>query len=168
MEKEVLYSREARDKIFNGIDKIYNAIKITIGPKGRNVVIDKNKYPIIVNDGITIAKNFKLKNNRFENIGAKLIRQAANKTEKNAGDGTTGTTILTYEIIKNGLKYINDNYNPTPIKKYLNKFKKIIIEEIEKQSIKINNESQIEQIATISANNDKEIGKIIKEAIKNN
>ncbi len=165
MAKQMKYSEEARKSIKAGIDKVANAVKVTLGPRGRNVVIDK-KYgsPTITNDGVTIAKEIELED-PFENMGAQLIKEVASKTSDTAGDGTTTGTVLTQAIYTEGLKNITAGTNPMPVKRGIEKATKAVIEELKKISKPIKDKKEIAQVATISANNDKEIGEKIAHAM---
>jgi len=165
MAKEISFSNEARTKLVKGVNTLANAVKITLGPRGRNVIIGTELDPFITNDGVTIAKAIDLED-KFEKMGAQLIRQAAEKTEKNAGDGTTTAIILTQAIINEGLKHLIAGVNPMYLKRGLQKGLAIIVESIKQQSEEIKSEKQISQIATISANNDTLIGQLIGDATK--
>jgi chaperonin GroEL len=166
MAKQIQFSHEARTSLKKGVDKLADAVKVTIGARGRNVVLDK-KYgsPIITNDGVTIAKEIELED-PYENMGAQLCKEVAEKTHDIAGDGTTTATILAQSIIEEGLKHVTAGVNPMFLKRGLEKGTKIIVDEIHKFSKAIKNSDEIAQIASISANNDPEIGKLIAEAMK--
>ena len=166
MAKDIIYGNEARLKIKEGVDKLANALKVTLGPCGRNVVLEKKYGPsTITKDGISVAKEIELKD-PVENIGAQLIKEVASKTNDGAGDGTTTATVLAQSIYNNSLKYVTSGANPVEIKKGIDLAVENVIAEIKNISKEIdNNSSDIEQVATISANNDSEIGKMIAEAM---
>ena len=166
MAKNIIYGNEARLKIKEGVDKLANAVKVTLGPCGRNVVLEKKYGPsTITKDGISVAKEIELKD-PVENIGAQLIKEVASKTNDGAGDGTTTATVLAQSIYNNSLKYVTSGANPVEIKKGIDLAVENVIAEIKNISKEIdNNSSDIEQVATISANNDSEIGKMIAEAM---
>ncbi len=165
MAKQIQFSHEARTSLKKGVDKLADAVKVTIGARGRNVVLDK-KYgsPVITNDGVTIAKEIELED-PYENMGAQLCKEVAEKTHDIAGDGTTTATILAQAIIEEGLKHVTAGVNPMFLKRGLEKGTKILVEEIHKFSKAIKNSDEIAQIATVSANNDPEIGKLIAQAM---
>jgi len=165
MAKQMQFSHEARNSLKKGVDKLADAVKVTIGARGRNVVLDK-KYgsPTITNDGVTIAKEIELEE-PYENMGAQLCKEVAEKTHDIAGDGTTTATILAQAIIEEGLKHVTAGVNPMFLKRGLEKGTKIIVDEIHKFSKSIKNSDEIAQIATVSANNDPEIGKLIAQAM---
>ncbi len=165
MAKQMKFGEEARRSIKAGIDKVANAVKVTLGPRGRNVVLDK-KYgsPTITNDGVTIAKEVDLED-PFENMGAQLIKEVASKTSDNAGDGTTTGTVLTQAIFTEGLKNITAGTNPMPVKRGIEKATAAVISELKKISKPIKDKKEIAQVATISANNDSEIGEKIANAM---
>lgn len=166
MAKQIQFSHDARTSLKNGVDKLANAVKVTLGPRGRNVVLDKKfGSPIITNDGVTIAKEIELED-AYENMGAQLCKEVAEKTHDLAGDGTTTATLLAQAIIEEGFKHVTAGVNPMYLKRGLDKASKIIIDKIHEFSKEINNQDEIAQIATISANNDPEVGKIIAEAMK--
>ncbi|MBN2830187.1 MAG: chaperonin GroEL [Candidatus Cloacimonetes bacterium] len=166
MAKQMQFSHDARTSLKAGVDKLADAVKVTLGPRGRNVVLDKKfGSPTITNDGVTIAKEIELED-VYENMGAQLCREVAEKTHDNAGDGTTTATILAQAIIEEGLKHVTAGVNPMYLKRGLEKASKTIIAKIHDFSKEINNQDEIAQIATISANNDPDIGKLIAEAMK--
>nr|YP_009394440.1 60-kDa chaperonin [Leptosiphonia brodiei]ARW63002.1 60-kDa chaperonin [Leptosiphonia brodiei] len=166
MNKIILYQDDARKALEKGMDILSEAVSITLGPKGRNVVLEK-KYgsPQIINDGVTIAKEIELSDS-IENTGVSLIRQAASKTNDVAGDGTTTATVLAYAIVKQGLKNVAAGSNPIVLKKGINKAVKFVTQKISQYSRPIDSSRDISQVASISAGNDKHIGKIISEAIQ--
>jgi len=166
MYKEILFGEEIRNKILKGIEILYNTVKITLGPKGCNVILDKNySSPLITKDGVTVAKEVELKD-RFYNMGAQIIKEVASKTSDIAGDGTTTATILAYIMIKEGMKYISSGVNPINLKKGMEKISLMVIEELNKFSKSCVTVNEIAQVATISSNNDSEIGKYIAEAVE--
>ncbi len=166
MAKQIQFSHDARTSLKNGVDKLADAVKVTLGPRGRNVVLDKKfGSPTITNDGVTIAKEIELED-AYENMGAQLCKEVAEKTHDLAGDGTTTATILAQAIIEEGLKHVTAGVNPMYLKRGLDKAVKIVIDKIHEYSKEINNQDEIAQIATISANNDPEIGKIIADAMQ--
>ena len=166
MAKQMLYSHEARTSLKKGVDQLADAVKVTLGPRGRNVVLDK-KYgsPTITNDGVTIAKEIELEG-EFENMGAQLCKEVAEKTHDVAGDGTTTATILAQAIIEEGLKHVTAGVNPMYLKRGLEKATKVVVDKIHEYSKEIKSNAEIAQIASISANNDTEIGKLIAEAME--
>ncbi len=165
--KIILYDIEGRDNLKAGVDKLANAVKITLGPKGRNVVIEKKfGSPQITKDGVTVAKEIEL-SDAMENIGAQLVKEVASKTGDDAGDGTTTATVLAQAIVSVGLKNVTAGANPMDLKRGIDKAVAKVVEELKKQSIKIGDDyTKIEQVATISANNDTEIGKLIAQAME--
>ncbi len=165
MSKELCFSSKARDSIANGVNVLADAVKVTLGPKGRNVAIEKSfGAPLITKDGVTVAKEVELKN-KFENMGAQMVKEVASKTNEEAGDGTTTATLLAQAIYCEGLKYISANQNPTKVKKGIDKAVQAVVKELGKLSNPVKGEKEIAQVGTISANNDAEIGKTISEAM---
>lgn len=165
MAKEILFGREAKEALERGVDTLANAVKVTLGPKGRNVVLDKSYgAPLITNDGVSIAKEIELED-KFENMGAELVKEVATKTNDVAGDGTTTATVLAQAMIKEGLKNVSAGANPVIVKKGIEKATKIAVEEIKKISTPINGKEDIARVASISAN-DIEIGNLISEAME--
>lgn len=165
MAKEIRFGKDARDSILAGVDKLADTVKITLGPKGRNVVLDQGYgSPLICNDGVTIARNIELKD-KFENMGAKLIYEVANNTNDTAGDGTTTATILAQTIIHKGVDAINRGANPVLVGQGISKAGKAVAKELTNLSHPIDTDADIENIATISSG-DEEIGKVIGEAMK--
>ena len=165
MAKQIKFGGSARYQLKKGVNKLANAVKVTLGPKGRNVVLDKGfGSPEITNDGVTIAKEIELEN-KFENIGASLVREAAEKTNDLAGDGTTTATLLTQAIVIEGLKNVTAGANPLSLKRGIEKGVKAIIESLKKMSKKVSGKAEIAQVATISAE-DPEVGDLIAEAIQ--
>ena len=163
MAKQLLYDEDSRRTLLKGVDKLTNAVRVTLGPKGRNVVLDKKfGAPTVTNDGVTIAKEIELED-PFENMGAQLVKEVATKTNDVAGDGTTTATLLAQSIIKEGLKNVTAGANPMDIKRGIEKAVKACVEHIEKMSKKIETAEEVSNIAVISANNDPEIGKLIAD-----
>ena len=167
MAKEIKFNIDARDELKKGIDQLANAVKVTLGPKGRNVVIEKKfGAPHITKDGVSVAKEIEL-DNAFENIGAQMVKEVASKTGDKAGDGTTTATVLAQAIVGVGLKNITAGANPMDLKRGIDKAVAKVVENIKTQSQEVDNDfSKIEQVATISANNDPTIGKLIAEAMQ--
>ena len=167
MAKKITFDTEARDALKRGVDALANAVKVTLGPKGRNVVIDKQfGGPSITKDGVTVAKEIELED-PLENMGAQMVKEVASKTNDIAGDGTTSATVLAQAIISNGLKNVAAGANPMDIKRGIDKAVKNIIEDITDQAQQVGDSyEKIEQVATISANNDSVIGSLIAEAMK--
>ena len=165
MAKELLFSSDAHQKILVGVEKLCNAVGATLGPRGRNVVIDKKfGAPTITKDGVTVAKEIELED-RFENMGAQLVKEVATKTNDIAGDGTTTASVLAQAIIKEGFKNVTAGSNPTLIKKGIDKAVSKVVEEIKKISKAVSSREEIRDVAAISANNDMEIGEYIAEAM---
>lgn len=166
MAKDITFNIEARDQLKKGVDALANAVKVTLGPKGRNVIIDKKfGAPSITKDGVTVAKEIEL-SNPIENMGAQMLKEVASKTADVAGDGTTTATVLAQAIITAGLKHVAAGANPMDLKRGIDKAVAIIVENLKQQSKAVGDDNQkIEQIATISANNDSAIGKLIALAM---
>lgn len=166
MAKEIKFDIEAREMLKQGVDELANAVKVTLGPKGRNVVIEKKfGAPQVTKDGVTVAKEIELEN-KFENIGAQMVKEVASKTSDDAGDGTTTATVLTQSIVTVGLKNVTAGANPMDLKRGMDKAVEKVVENLHKQSNQVGNDFQkIEQVASISANNDNEIGKLIADAM---
>jgi chaperonin GroEL len=162
--KQIIYGENARQALVRGIDKVANTVKVTLGPRGRTVILDRSS-PLVSNDGVTIAKEIELKD-KFENIGAKLIKEISSKTQDDAGDGTTTAIVLGQAIIKEGIKNITAGANPIEIKKGIEKAVLKVVENIKKNSVLINDKIMISQVASIAGNNDEEIGKLIAEAME--
>ena len=167
MAKDIKYNVEARDLLKHGVDQLADAVKITLGPKGRNVVIEKKfGAPQITKDGVTVAKEIELENH-FENTGAQLVKSVASKTGDDAGDGTTTATILTQAIVTEGLKNVTAGANPMDLKRGIDKAVKAAVEFIKNNAELVgDNYDKIEQVATVSANNDPEIGKLLADAMR--
>ena len=167
MAKDITYNVEAREALKRGVDQLADAVKVTLGPKGRNVIIDK-KYgaPHITKDGVTVAKEIELKD-AAENLGAQLVKEVASKTGDQAGDGTTTATVLAQTIVGVGLKNVTAGANPLDLKRGIDKAVAAVVAEIKKNAVVVgNNFDKIEQVATVSANNDAEIGKLIADAMR--
>ncbi len=165
MAKQILFDTEARDKLKRGVDTLANAVKVTLGPKGRNVILDKKfGSPAITKDGVTVAKEIELKDS-IENMGAQLVKEVASKTADQAGDGTTTATVLAQSIYTIGAKNVAAGANPMDLKRGIEKAVSAVVAELKKQSQAISSSKEITQVATISANNDHEIGKMIADAM---
>src|SRR5437667_5179019 len=164
--KEVRFSTEARDKLLRGVDILANAVRVTLGPKGRNVVLDKSfGAPRITKDGVTVAKEIEL-DDKFENMGAQMVREVAQKTSDRAGDGTTTATVLAQAIVKEGAKAVAAGVSPRDLKRGIDRTIEALIGDIEQNSSKIRSNDEIAQVATISANGDAEIGRFLADAMK--
>jgi chaperonin GroEL len=163
--KEVKFSTEAREKMLRGIDILAGAVRVTLGPKGRNVVLDRFGAPRITKDGVTVAKEIEL-DDRFENMGAQMVREIASKTSYLAGDGTTTATVLGQAIVKEGAKAIAAGMNPMDLKRGVDLAIDAVVEDLKQNSKKVTSNEEITQVATISANGDAEIGRFIANAIK--
>ncbi|AUJ52865.1 chaperonin GroL [Staphylococcus hominis subsp. hominis] len=165
MAKDLKFSEDARQAMLRGVDKLANAVKVTIGPKGRNVVLDKEYVaPLITNDGVTIAKEIELED-PYENMGAKLVQEVANKTNEIAGDGTTTATVLAQAMIQEGLKNVTSGANPVGLREGIDKAVRVAVEALHDISQKVENKNEIAQVGAISAA-DEEIGKYISEAME--
>jgi chaperonin GroEL len=165
MGKEILYSIDARTKILAGVNKLADAVKATLGPKGRNAILEKSfGAPTVTKDGVTVAKEIDLED-KFENMGAHMVREVASKTSDVAGDGTTTATILAQSIYREGVKLVTSGANPMDLKRGIDKAVDVVIEELKKMSKPTKDRKEIAQIGTISANNDETIGNIIAEAM---
>ena len=163
--KQVLFSDDARAKIVNGVNVLANAVKVTLGPKGRNVVLERSfGAPTVTKDGVSVAKEIELKD-KFENMGAQLVKEVAYKTSDNAGDGTTTATVLAQAIVREGFKYVAAGFNPTDLKRGIDKAVAAIVDEIKKISKPTTTSKEIAQVGSISANSDSDIGNIIAEAM---
>ena len=164
--KEVRFSTDARDKMLRGVDILANAVKVTLGPKGRNVVLDKSfGAPRITKDGVTVAKEIELED-KFENMGAQMVREVASKTSDQAGDGTTTATVLAHAIVREGAKAVAAGMNPMDLKRGIDLAVDAVVDELKKHSKKLTSNDEIAQIATISANGDREIGRFLADAMK--
>jgi chaperonin GroEL len=164
--KDVKFSTDARDKMLRGIDILANAVKVTLGPKGRNVVLDKSfGAPRITKDGVTVAKDIEL-DDKFENMGAQMVREVASKTSDLAGDGTTTATVLAQAIVREGAKAVAAGMNPMDLKRGIDLAVEAVVEDLKKNSKKVTSNDEIAQVGTISANGDQEIGRFLAEAMK--
>ncbi len=166
MPKELQFSTKARSLLGSGVDQLAEAVKVTLGPKGRNVVLDKKfGSPTVTKDGVTVAKEIELENH-FENMGAQMVKEVASKTSDIAGDGTTTATLLAQAIFKQGLKSVTAGINPMGLKRGIDKAVEIVVQELEKLSTPTKGKKEIAQVGTISANNDPSIGELIAEAME--
>ncbi len=166
MPKIIKFSNEARAKMLKGVDTLANTVKTTLGPKGRNVVIDKSYgAPRTTKDGVTVAKEIELED-KFENMGAQMVKEVASKTNDNAGDGTTTASILAQAIVSEGVKYVTAGMNPMDIKRGIDKAVESVIENLKKTSKKVKANEEVAQVGTISANGEKEIGDMISKAMQ--
>lgn len=166
MAKQLLYGEEARRAVLRGAEKLSNAVKVTLGPKGRNVVLDKKfGSPTITKDGVTVAKEIELED-PYENMGAEMVKEVASKTSDTAGDGTTTATILAESIFREGLKNVTAGANPMALKRGIEKAVETVVEELKKISKKIEGRKEISQVAAIAANNDQTIGDLLAEAME--
>ncbi|MGH7117264.1 MAG: chaperonin GroEL, partial [Stellaceae bacterium] len=164
--KEVRFHADARERMLRGVDILANAVKVTLGPKGRNVVLDKSfGAPRITKDGVTVAKEIEL-SDKFENMGAQMVREVASKTSDLAGDGTTTATVLAQAIVREGAKAVAAGMNPMDLKRGIDRAVEAVVKDIEKRSKKVSTNDEIAQVGTISANDDKEIGRMIAEAMQ--
>jgi chaperonin GroEL len=164
--KEVRFSTDARDKMLRGIDVLANAVRITLGPKGRNVVLDKSfGAPRITKDGVTVAKEIELED-KFENMGAQMVREVAQKTNDTAGDGTTTATVLAHAIVKEGVKSVAAGMNPMDLKRGIDIAVAAVVKDIEKRAKKVGSSAEVAQVGTISSNGDHNIGKMIAQAMQ--
>lgn len=164
--KNIIFKEEARQKVLKGVRTLADAVKVTLGPKGRNVIIDKSYgAPHITKDGVTVAKEIELED-KHENMGAQMVKEVASKTADKAGDGTTTATVLAESIYSEGLRNVAAGANPMILKRGMEKAVKAVVKELEKRSKKIESQNEIAQVATISANNDSEIGEIIAKAME--
>ena len=165
MAKDILFNIDARDQLKKGVDELANAVKVTLGPKGRNVIIEKKfGAPQIVNDGVTIAKEIELQDG-LENAGAQLLKEVSSKTNDVAGDGTTTASVLAQAIVREGLKNLTAGANPMSMKRGIDKAVEISISKIKDLSRPVNTKEEIAQVAGISAGNNSEIGELIAEAM---
>jgi chaperonin GroEL len=165
MSKEIKYSQRARESILRGVDILADAVKVTLGPKGRNVILEKSfGSPTITKDGVTVAKEIELED-KFENMGAQMVKEVASKTSDVAGDGTTTATVLAQSLYKEGSKLVAAGVNPMAIKRGMDRAVATIVEELKKLSKPTKDQEEIAQVGTISANNDQTIGNIIAEAM---
>ncbi|MBA4007376.1 MAG: molecular chaperone GroEL, partial [Erythrobacter sp.] len=164
--KDVKFGREAREGILRGVDILANAVKVTLGPKGRNVVIDKSfGAPRITKDGVTVAKEIELKD-KFENMGAQMLREVASKANDSAGDGTTTATVLAQAIVNEGMKSVAAGMNPMDLKRGIDQAVLAVVENLKGRSKDVSDSSEIAQVGIISANGDREVGEKIAEAME--
>src|SRR5579863_3938793 len=163
--KEVKFAADARERMLRGIDILADAVQVTLGPKGRNVVIDKSYgAPRTTKDGVTVAKEIEL-GDKFENMGAQMVREVASKTSDAAGDGTTTATVLARAIVREGTKAVAAGTNPMDLKRGIEKAVDVVVEDLKKRSKKIKSNDEIAQVGTISANGDREVGDMIAKAM---
>ena len=166
MAKEVIFGADARSKMLNGVNILANAVKVTLGPKGRNVVIDKSfGAPRITKDGVTVAKEIELED-KFENMGAQMVKEVASKTNDEAGDGTTTATVLAQSIVTEGTKFVAAGMNPMDVKRGIDQAVQVVLEDLNKRSKKVKTNDEVAQVGTISANGEAEIGDMIAEAMQ--
>src|SRR5574337_1615501 len=164
--KEVKFSQDARDKMIRGVDVLANAVRVTLGPKGRNVVLEKSYgAPRITKDGVTVAKEIELAD-KFENMGAQMVREVASKTNDAAGDGTTTATVLAQAIVREGAKLVAAGMNPMDLKRGVDLAVAEAVKDIAKRSKKIKDSAEVAQVGSIAANGDKSIGKMISDAMQ--
>src|SRR5512136_1338212 len=164
--KDVKFSVEARDSMLRGIDTLAHAVRVTLGPKGRNVILDKSfGAPRITKDGVTVAKEIELED-KFENMGAQMVREVASKTNDRAGDGTTTATVLAAAIVREGAKSVAAGMNPMDLKRGIDLAVAAVIKDIEKRAKKVGSSAEVAQVGTISANGDTNIGKMIAQAMQ--
>jgi chaperonin GroEL len=165
MAKEILYDQKAREALLKGVNTLADAVKVTLGPKGRNVILDKSfGSPLVTKDGVTVAKEIELED-KFENMGAQMVKEVASKTSDVAGDGTTTATVLAQAIYREGTKLVAAGHNPMELKRGIEKAVEAVVEELKKYSKPTKDQKEIAQVGTISANNDETIGNIIAEAM---
>ena len=164
--KEIRFHSDARERMLRGIDILSNAVRVTLGPKGRNVILDKSfGAPRVSKDGVTVAKEIELAD-KFENMGAQMVREVASKTSDLAGDGTTTATVLAQTIVHEGARAVAAGMNPMDLKRGIDRAVEAVVKEIEKRSRKVSTNDEIAQVGTVSANNDREIGRMIAEAMQ--
>src|SRR6202000_2504838 len=164
--KEVRFAGDARQRMLRGVDILADAVKVTLGPKGRNVVMEKSfGAPRITKDGVTVAKDIELPD-KFENMGAQMVREVASKQSDIAGDGTTTATVLAHAIIREGAKSVAAGANPMDLKRGIDLAVEAVVEDLKKNSKKVTSNEEIAQVGTISANGDSEIGKFLSDAMK--
>src|ERR1035438_7754824 len=164
--KDVRFSTDARDRMLRGVEILANAVKVTLGPKGRNVILDKSYgAPRITKDGVTVAKEIELED-KFENMGAQMVREVASKTHDLAGDGTTTATVLAQAIVREGAKSVAAGMNPMDLKRGIDLAVHAVVKDLEKRAKPVASSSEVAQVGTISANGDSEIGKFLADAMK--
>ena len=164
--KEIKFREEARNAMLNGVNTLANAVRVTLGPKGRNVVIGK-KYgsPVITKDGVTVAKEIELKD-KYENMGAQMVREVAVKTNDTAGDGTTTATVLAQAIFRQGVKNVAAGANPMSLQRGIQIATEAVVAELQRTSKKVKDKEDLMNVASVSANNDREIGQLIADAME--
>jgi len=163
--KQIMFSEDARGALLRGVNKVADTVGITLGPRGRYVVIDKSSHPLVTNDGVTIAKEIEL-HDKFENMGAKLIREVASRTQDNTGDGTTTAIVLARAMLTEGLKNITAGANPIEVRKGIDRAVSMVVDDLKEKSTPVQDKARIHQVAMISANNDEEIGSLIADALE--
>lgn len=164
--KDVQFGNEVRQKMVSGVNTLANAVRVTLGPKGRNVVVDRAfGGPHITKDGVTVAKEIELKD-KFENMGAQMVKEVASKTNDVAGDGTTTATVLAQAIVAEGMKYVTAGMNPTDLKRGIDKAVAALVEELKNIAKPCDTSKEIAQVGSISANSDEQVGAIIAEAME--
>src|ERR687896_440235 len=162
--KQLKFNTDARNRLLKGVDLLADAVRVTLGPKGRNVILDKSfGAPRITKDGVTVAKEIELED-KFENMGAQMVRAVASKTSDVAGDGTTTATVLAQAIVKEGAKSVAAGMNPMDLRRGVDLAVEAVVKDIEKRAKKVTSNDEIAQVGTISANGDQEIGKFLAEA----
>src|SRR5690606_20608086 len=166
MAKQITFDVEARDALKRGVDKLANAVKVALGPKGRNVIIEKKfGAPTVTKDGVTVAKEIELED-KLENVGAQMVKEVASKTSDVAGDGTTTATVLAQAIMNAGLRNVTSGANPMDLKRGIDAAVKTVVKELQGLSRDVGGKNEIAQVGSISANNDQEIGDLIAEAME--
>src|ERR1700720_1197587 len=164
--KELRFNGDARDRMLRGIDILANAVKVTLGPKGRNVLLSKSYgAPRVTKDGVTVAKEIEL-SDKFENMGAQMVKEVATRTSDQAGDGTTTATVLAQAIVREGSKAVAAGMNPMDLKRGIDMAVEAVVEDLKKNSKRVTSNEEIAQVGTISANGDSEIGKFLADAMK--
>src|SRR5690242_974809 len=164
--KDVKFHGDARERLLRGVDILANAVKVTLGPKGRNVVLDKSfGAPRITKDGVTVAKEIELAD-KFENMGAQMLREVAQKTNDTAGDGTTTATVLAQAIVREGVKAVAAGLNPMDLKRGIDKAVEAVVEDVKKRSKKVSTNDEICEVGTVSANGDQEVGRMLAQAMQ--
>src|SRR5256714_1908905 len=164
--KDVKFSRDARERMLRGVNILADAVKVTLGPKGRNVVIDKSfGAPRITKDGVTVAKEIEL-SDKFENMGAQMVREVASKTNDLAGDGTTTATVLAQAIVREGVKAVAAGLNPMDLKRGIDLAVEAVVEDVKKRAKKVSTNAEIAQVGAIAANGEKDIGDMIAKAME--